>query len=112
MSAAEVKKRKSVSQNFDGEADAPPAFSVGDTVRVKDLSVVGHTRLPAYVRSRQGVIEKYHGAQVFADASALGDERAVPIYTVGFDAAELWPEAAGRRERVFLNMWQGYLEHA
>lgn len=112
MSAAEVRKQKSVSQNFDGEADAPPAYAVGDTVRVKDLSVVGHTRLPAYVRSRLGVIEKYHGAQIFADASALGDERAVPIYTVGFDAAELWPEAEGRRERVFLNMWEGYLERA
>lgn len=112
LGADVVRKRKSVSKNFAGEAKAPPAFAVGDAVRVKDLSVAGHTRLPAYVRGRQGVITKYHGAHSFADASALGEERAVPIYTVAFGAAELWPEAKGRRERVFLNMWEEYLARA
>jgi len=112
MTADDVMKHKSVSKNFEGQAENPPGFAVGDSVRVKDLSVAGHTRLPAYARGRHGVVEKYHGAHTFADANALGEKRAVPIYTVGFDAAELWPEAKGRRERVFLNMWEGYLERA
>ena len=46
------------------------------------------------------------------DASALGDERAEPLYTVVFDAAELWAEAAGRSERVYIDLWQSYLEPA
>jgi nitrile hydratase len=77
---------------------------------VKNFGALGHTRLPGYARGRLGRIEVYHGAFVFPDANAHGEERAAPLYTVSFDAAELWPEAEGRRERVFLNMWEGYLE--
>ncbi len=34
------------------------------------------------------------------DAGARAEERAEHIYSVVFDAAELWPEAAGRRDEV------------
>ena len=97
---------------FDRESNAAPAFALGATVRAKRDGRRGHTRLPAYARGRRGVIEAYHGAHVLPDASAQGEERAEPLYPVVFDAAELWPEAAGRRERVFLDLWQSYLEPA
>jgi nitrile hydratase len=58
------------------------------------------------------VIEAYHGAHVLPDAKAHGEDRAEPLYTVVFDAAELWPEAAGRPHRVFLDLWESYLERA
>ena len=112
MTAADVQKAKKRDRNYERNNGTPPAFSVGDAVRVKKFGAPGHTRLPGYVRGRLGRIEARHGAHVFPDANAHGGERAAPLYTVGFNAAELWPEAEGRRERVFLNMWEGYLEHA
>ena len=109
MTAEDVGKKKA-SKSFEREIDAPSVFTLGDSVRVKSHGVPGHTRLPAYARGRRGRIEAYHGAHIFPDANAHGEDRAEPLYTVGFDAAELWPEAEGRRERVFLNMWESYLE--
>ncbi len=110
MTAADVDKAKRVERRFDREIDEPPVFTVGDTVRVKNHGVPGHTRLPAYARGRRGLIEGCHGAHIFPDANAHGEKRAEPLYTVGFEAEELWPEAERRRERVFLNLWQSYLE--
>jgi len=110
MGVGDIEKAKNSSKSFEREIDTPPAFAVGEVVTVKDHGVTGHTRLPAYARGRRGVIEAYHGAHVFPDANAHGEEQAAPLYTVGFDAAELWLEAEGRRERVFLNMWEPYLE--
>ena len=109
MTAGDVGKKKA-GKSFEREIDAPAVFALGDSVRVKSHGVPGHTRLPAYARGRRGRIEAYHGAHIFPDANAHGEDRAEPLYTVGFDAAELWPEAEGRRERVFLNMWESYLE--
>ena len=109
MTAGDVGKKKA-SKSFEREIDAPSVFTLGDSVRVKSHGVLGHTRLPAYARGRRGRIEAYHGAHIFPDANAHGEDRAEPLYTVGFDAAELWPEAEGRRARVFLNMWESYLE--
>ena len=110
MTASDVDEARRASRSFEREIDEPPVFAVGDNVRVKSHGVPGHTRLPAYARGRRGIVEARHGAHVFPDANAHGEKQAAPLYTVGFDMAELWPEAEGRRERVFLNMWEGYLE--
>ena len=91
---------------------AEPAFSVGQKVRTKISITAFHTRLPAYVRGRIGVIEAYHGSQPLADASARGAIKPEPLYTIAFEAAELWPEAQARRERVFVDVWESYLEPA
>jgi nitrile hydratase len=112
MAVEGIERAKNSSKSFEREIDLSPAFAVGDGVTVKSRGAMGHTRLPAYVRGRRGVIEAYHSAHVFPDSNAHGEEQAAPLYTVGFDAAELWPEAEGRRERVFLNMWEPYLERA
>ena len=95
---------------FDRPLDGSPAFKPGDGVRTRRMGDSGHCRLPAYAQGRAGRIHAYHGAHVFADASARGDERAAHIYSVVFEAGELWPEAKGRRDRVFLDLWEDYLE--
>jgi nitrile hydratase beta subunit len=110
MTAADVGGAQRGRPSFARKIDEAPAFAVGDRVRVISHGVPGHTRLPAYARSRRGIVEADHGAHVFPDANAHGEERAAPLYTVGFDMAELWPEARGRRERVFLDLWESYLE--
>jgi len=107
-----VEQAKSKPMHFDRESAAEPALTVGDVVRARPHGAPGHTRLPAYVRGRRGVIEACHGAHVQPDAKAHGRDRAEPLYTVAFDAGELWPEAVGRRDRVFLDLWESYLERA
>jgi nitrile hydratase subunit beta len=96
----------------DKEFTGEPAFSVGQRVRTKMSIAAFHTRLPAYVRGRIGVIEDHHGSQPLPDASARGVIKLEPLYTITFEAAELWPEAQGRRERVFVDAWESYLEPA
>jgi nitrile hydratase subunit beta len=110
MSPVDVATAKRSERNFAQDIKEPPAFTAGDSVRAKSHGVSGHTRLPGYVRGRRGRIEAFHGAYVFPDANAHGEKRAEPLYTIGFNAAELWPEAEGRRDRVFLNLWESYLE--
>ena len=89
-----------------------PAFSVGQKVRTKMSIAAFHTRLPAYVRGRVGVIDNYHGSQPLADASARGVIKPEPLYTVAFEAADLWPEAQASQDRVFVDAWESYLEPA
>ena len=110
MSATDVATAKRAPRNFARDTDHTPAFAAGDKVKAKGHGQVGHTRLPAYVRGRSGWIESSHGAHVFPDASARGEERAEPLYTVGFEAAALWPDARGRNDHVFLDLWESYLE--
>lgn len=97
---------------YDRQVNVTPRFAVGDHVRARAFGAPGHCRLPAYAQGRPGRIHAHHGAHVFADASALGDERAEHIYSVAFEAADLWPEAAQapRRDRVFLDLWESHLE--
>jgi nitrile hydratase len=111
MAPAAVQAAKRAVVRFD-RAGGRPGFAVGDAVRAKAHGVPGHTRLPAYARGRRGRIAASHGAHVLPDANAGGEPRAEPLYTVAFDAVELWPEAEGRRDRVFLDLWESYLEPA
>jgi nitrile hydratase beta subunit len=93
-----------------GAQSNAPLFAAGDKVRMKTHIAAAHTRLPAYVRGRAGVIDGSHGLRPLADAMACGVVKPEPLYTVGFEAAELWPEAQGRRDRVYVDAWESYLE--
>ena len=90
---------------------AAPAFAVGDRVRARNLHPVGHTRLPRYVRGREGVVETCHGAHVFPDRHAHGQgEGPCPLYTVRFTARDLWGPDANPRDTIRLDLWEPYLE--
>ena len=90
-------------------ADTPARFKVGDTVRMFAGEVPHHTRLPRYVRGHRGRIEHVHGAHVFADAHATGrGEMPHWLYTVSFDARELWPDAQAG-VRVSVDAWEPYM---
>ncbi|RKF17095.1 nitrile hydratase subunit beta [Roseovarius spongiae] len=92
---------------------AEPAFRVGQRVRVRDMHVPGHTRAPRYVRLREGVIERDLGVFQFADAMARGDgPDPQHCYTVAFAAQDLWGAEAEPRGRVFLDLWEAYLDPA
>ena len=93
--------------------DVAPAFSVGDCVRGKNMHPAGHTRIPRYVRGRQGIVVADRGGHVFPDTHALGlGENPHRLYAVRFAAQELWGEEANRRDSVTLDLWEPYLEPA
>ncbi|HEV2365523.1 MAG TPA: nitrile hydratase subunit beta [Caulobacteraceae bacterium] len=98
------------SGSYQRQTGAPPRFAPGQSVRARNIHPHGHTRLPRYVRGRQGRIEADHGAHVFPDSNAHGGGEAPQrLYTVSFPARELWGE--GDHE-VRLDLWESYLEPA
>ncbi|MFG3593029.1 nitrile hydratase subunit beta [Bradyrhizobium sp. RDI18] len=93
------------------EAKAPAMFAVGDTVRMKDIHPVTHTRLPQYVRGHLGTIELNHGCHVFPDTNSLGrGEDPQWLYTVRFDGPELWGKDGDPTLSVSVDAWESYLE--
>ena len=98
--------------SFEQEIPEPPRFQTGNEIITRQLTSSHHTRLPAYARGKRGLIYAHHGAHIFADSSARGDEYAQHIYSVMFEARELWPEAQNNNDRVYLDLWESYLEPA
>lgn len=98
------------STNYERPLGTPPAFAVGEAVRARAFTQQHHTRLPGYVRGKPGVVHAHHGAHVFADESAKGNEVAQHIYSIVFQAKDLWPEAGNKCDRVYLDLWESYLE--
>jgi nitrile hydratase subunit beta len=99
-------------RNFAVGVNTPPRFAIGSQVRCRLDGASGHTRLPGYVRGRAGAVHAHHGGHVFADAAARGVHRGEHLYTVCFASSDLWPEAKGSRDRVFVDLWESYLEPA
>ena len=92
-------------------AAAPASFEVGERVRARVMNPAGHTRLPRYVRGRTGRIEKVHGAHVFPDSNALGlGEDPRWLYSVAFEATEIWGTDVRAGDRIYLDLWEPYLE--
>lgn len=93
--------------------DAPPAFELGDRVAARNFHPSGHTRLPRYVRGKHGRIHARHGAHVLPDSKAhgLGDDPH-HLYSVEFAARELWGPGAAPKDKVYLDLWECYLERA
>ena len=88
-------------------------FAPGDRVVTRNAHPTGHTRLPRYARGKPGVIDRLHGTHVFPDANAHGrGEQPQPLYSVRFEAVALWGESAEPNQRVFLDLWESYLEPA
>jgi nitrile hydratase len=104
-----VTRRGSYGRN----AQAPARFKIGDRVRTKNIHPTTHTRLPRYARGRLGVVERMHGAHIFPDSIAAGKgEDPQWLYTVRFDACELWGADADPTLKVSIEAFEPYLEHA
>jgi nitrile hydratase beta subunit len=87
------------------------AFQVGQTVRARNIEITGHTRLVRYVRGKTGLIERCHGTHVFPDTAAHDQgENPQPLYCVRFEAKQLWGDNVERKDCVYLDLWEDYLE--
>jgi nitrile hydratase subunit beta len=88
-----------------------PRFAVGDRIVTRNVHPTGHTRLPRYARGKHGTIHAVRGCYVLPDAHAHGQgEQAQPMYTVSFAGEELWGASTEPRERVYIDLWESYLE--
>ncbi|HWW21037.1 MAG TPA: nitrile hydratase subunit beta [Steroidobacteraceae bacterium] len=95
------------------EAAVQAHFEVGQAVHTRNLQPSGHTRLPRYARDKVGTIDRCHGVFVYPDSNAhfLG-EKPQPLYSVRFEARELWGPQASATDSVYLDLWEDYLEPA
>ncbi len=92
------------------DARVTPRFKLGDAVTTRHIHPRGHTRLPRYARGKRGVIHCVHGIHVLPDSNAHGHgEQPQPLYSVRFDARELWGESAEPNAQVHLDLWESYL---
>src|SRR5438128_553260 len=88
-----------------------PRFSVGHEVRARNIHPAGHTRLPRYVRGKQGVVDRVRPACVFPDTNAHGrGENPQHVYSVRFEARELWGKDAEPDARLNIDLFEEYLE--
>ena len=99
-------------RGFVPRSDGPaPRFAPGDRVVTRNVHPTGHTRLPRYARGRRGLIERVHGVHTFPDTDAHGlGPQPHALYSVRFEAEELWGPSADGRGGVYLDLWESYLE--
>jgi nitrile hydratase len=84
-------------------------FRVGDVVRTRAPREDGHTRLPRYLARRRGTIEAVHGPFALPDERARGVDARQALYTVVFDAREIW---GGEAFSIAADLFEAYLEAA
>jgi nitrile hydratase len=98
---------------FGRPEQAVARFGPGDRVRARNIHPASHTRLPRYVRGHVGVVERLHGAHVFPDAVVEGrGEDPQWLYTVCFEARELWGDDADPTVKISIDAFEPYLELA
>jgi nitrile hydratase subunit beta len=97
--------------SFGRTAPAPARFKLAERVRAKNIHPPTHTRLPRYARGHVGTIEAVRGCHVFPDSTAVGaGENPQWLYTVVFEARELWGDAADPTLKVSIEAFEPYLE--
>ena len=97
------------------DLDVPARFGPNEGVRASNLHPRGHNRLPRYVRGRRGTVVEDHGVYALQDSDAAGHQprdRPQHVYSVRFEARELWGERASAGDSVYVDLWEDYLEPA
>jgi nitrile hydratase len=113
LAGADVERRLSNPRASRLDVVVAPRFAIGDGVITLSSEPTGHTRLPRYARGRRGVVTADHGVWIFPDA--VGNDLAdVPqhVYTVRFEASELWGNVATPRSAVYVDLWDDHLQPA
>jgi nitrile hydratase subunit beta len=96
---------------YERASNSPNRFALGSKVRTRNIHPSHHTRLPRYARDKVGVVSLIHGAHVFPDSNAAGrGESPQWLYTVRFEARELWGDDADPSASMSIDAWESYLE--
>jgi nitrile hydratase len=89
----------------------PPKYHEGETVKVANHAPSGHTRCPRYIRRATGTISDHRGTFTYPDDNAHGKSTAQPLYSVAFDANQLWEHTNQQTHTIYLDLWEPYLEY-
>jgi nitrile hydratase len=91
---------------------AHPRFAPGDQVRVTDVPAAAHTRLPGYLRSHVGTVERvFEGDYAYFTHTGDGIGDPMPIYIVEFSPTELWgARAEDSPNSVYAELFEAYLQ--
>lgn len=82
-------------------------FAAGDRVRTARSDPPHHCRLPRYARGALGTVVEATGRHPLADDRARGrPAEPEPVYTVRFDARELFGVG---EHRVTVDIWESHL---
>jgi len=88
-----------------------PRFKAGDRVIARNMNPEGHTRIPHYVRGHHGIVYRDWGVFVFPDTHAHGlGTKPQHCYAVEFDSRELWGSDHPAEDRVYVDLWEDYLD--
>lgn len=86
------------------------ALQPGTKIRTRVQNPYGHTRLPRYVAGRPGVIVAAQGEFSLPDVAVFGGTQVETVYTVRFEARDLWGSDAEPNAAVCADLWASYLE--
>jgi nitrile hydratase beta subunit len=92
-------------------SEAPEArFSPGDAVRVIATATPGHTRCPAYIRGKEGLIRLVYPLAYYPELRAHSTvKRREHSYAIEFGAAHLW-NGGDPSQTVLVELFESYLE--
>ncbi len=95
------------------DTNPKPRFAAGQTVTVKDVRPVEHTRLPGYLRGKRGIVETvYDGCYTYAVSTGpdgLGEP--MPVYLVRFDPRDVWGDLSEAKSLVYAGIYETYLQN-
>jgi len=91
---------------------AHPRFAPGDRVRVTDVPAAAHTRVPGYLRSHVGTVERvFEGDYAYFCHTGDGIGDPMPIYIVEFSPTELWgARAEPSPNSIYAELFEAYLQ--
>ncbi len=107
--AEDARAATTATARFDGPYDGEPKFSCGDTVIISLNAPLGHTRLPQYVRGREGRVVDYCGAHSVPENNVRNTKTFEPLYTIAFALGDLFEEHQGSADEVNVEIWERYL---
>jgi nitrile hydratase len=89
-------------------------FKPGDRVLVKMEDRPGHIRTPWYVRGKRGWVERIYGEFRNPETLAYGKDGLPkkPLYLVGFDQSQVWPRYETAKDKLFVDIYEHWLEPA
>lgn len=95
------------------DLDIAAKFKPGDAIVARNINPAGHTRLPRYVRGKRGTIERDHGVFTLPDSVAHGGgDTPQHVYSVRFEARELWGADARANQSLYVELWDDYMDPA
>lgn len=93
-------------------SDIVPQFSVGDRVKIKNVSPGEHTRLPGHIRGKEAeVVKVYEDAFTYFFPTADGLGTPMPVYSLAFKAQDIFEETLTDPNMTYHNdIFEVYIE--